>query len=77
MRLLLAEERLRFETLLSEVSAGLIHIAATDLDAALEGALRRVIAFLRVDRGNLDEYVPGAPASASHARRRGSRRCHA
>ncbi len=60
MRLLL-EERLRFETLLSDLSAGLIHIAASDIDAALEAALRRVIAFLRVDRGNLDEHVPGAP----------------
>jgi len=55
------EERLRFETLLSELSAGLIHVAASDIDAALDRGLRQVVAFLGVDRGNLDEYVDAGP----------------
>jgi signal transduction histidine kinase len=50
------EERLRFETLLSELSAGLIHVPAGAIDAALERALRQVVAFLGVDRGNVDVY---------------------
>jgi signal transduction histidine kinase len=53
------EERLRFEALLSELSAGLIHIPTAAIDAALEHALEQVVAFLGVDRGNLDEYVQG------------------
>ena len=55
------EERLRFETLLSDLSAKLIHVAAAGLDAALEGALRQMVTFLGVDRGNLDEYSQGRP----------------
>jgi signal transduction histidine kinase len=48
------EERLRFETLLSELSAGLIHVPAGAIDAALERALRQVVTFLGVDRGTVD-----------------------
>jgi signal transduction histidine kinase len=54
------EDRVRFETLLAELSAKLIHVDAGGLDAALEGALRQMIAFLGMDRGNLDEYVAAA-----------------
>jgi len=57
----LLEERLRFETLLSELSAKLIHIEAGGLDAALEAALRQMVTFLGMDRGNLDEYRDGVP----------------
>jgi hypothetical protein len=53
----LLEERLRFERLLSEISAGLIHVAASDLDVALERALQQIVAFLGVDRANVDEYA--------------------
>jgi C4-dicarboxylate-specific signal transduction histidine kinase len=59
----LLEDRLRFETLLAELSAKLIHVAAGGLDAALEGALRQMIAFLGMDRGNLDEYIADAPGT--------------
>ncbi|MDO8479821.1 MAG: ATP-binding protein [Candidatus Rokubacteria bacterium] len=55
------EERLQFETLLSELSAGLIHLAAADVDAAIERGLQRVVTFLGVDRGQLDEYVGSEP----------------
>lgn len=50
------EERLRFETLLSELSAGLIHVPAPAIDASLERALRQVVMFLGVDRGTVDVY---------------------
>ena len=59
----LLEDRLRFETLLSDLSAKLIHVDASGLDAALGGALRQVVAFLGMDRGNLDEYIEGRPGA--------------
>jgi signal transduction histidine kinase len=55
------EERLRFETLLSGVSAGLIHVPASAIDAALARALQQVAMFLGVDRGSLDVYAGGEP----------------
>jgi signal transduction histidine kinase len=57
----LLEDRLRFETLLVELSAKLIHVEAGGIDAALETALRRMIDVLGMDRGNLDEYMDDAP----------------
>jgi signal transduction histidine kinase len=59
MRALL-EERLRFETLLSQLSTDLIHVPATGLAKALEQALGQVVAFLGADRGALDEHEGGA-----------------
>jgi hypothetical protein len=56
----LLEDRLRFEALLAELSAELIHVPADGRDAALESALRRMIAVLGMDRGNLDEYIDAA-----------------
>jgi signal transduction histidine kinase len=60
---LLLEERLRFETLLSQLSAGLIHVAAADLDPALERGLGQIVAFLGVDRGDLDASGAGEPGA--------------
>lgn len=57
----LLEERLRFEALLSELSAGLIHVPADEIDEALVGGLQQVATFLGVDRANLEEYVAGEP----------------
>jgi C4-dicarboxylate-specific signal transduction histidine kinase len=59
----LLEDRLRFETLLAELSAKLIHVEAGGMDAALESALRRMIDVLGMDRGNLDEYLNDAPGT--------------
>jgi signal transduction histidine kinase len=53
------EDRLRFETLLADLSAALIHVDARGLDAALGHAVQQVVTFLGTDRGNLDEYVDG------------------
>ena len=55
------EERLRFETLLSELSAGLIHLPAGAIDAALARAVQQVAMFLGVDRGSLDVCAGGEP----------------
>jgi len=60
---LLLEERLQFETLVSELSAGLIRVPASAIDAALERGLQKVVTFLGVDRGSLDEYVGGVPGA--------------
>jgi signal transduction histidine kinase len=57
----LLEERLRFEALLSELSAGLIRIPADEIDAALAGGLQQVATFLGVDRAHLEEYAGGEP----------------
>jgi FixJ family two-component response regulator len=51
------DERLRFESLLSELSASLIDVSMSDLDGAIERGLQRVGTFLKVDRASLHEYV--------------------
>src|SRR5919106_2913571 len=61
------EERLRFETLLTEVPAGLIHVPAAGLDKALEHGLGQVVTFLAADRGTLDEHDVGEPRRISYA----------
>ncbi len=54
-------ERLRFESLLSELSARLIHVPLSEWDAEIERALQRVVEFLRIDRATLNDFVPGEP----------------
>jgi signal transduction histidine kinase len=56
---MLLEERLRFETLLSQLSSSLIHVPPTSLDKALEDGLGEVVSFLGADRGVLDELRSG------------------
>jgi signal transduction histidine kinase len=58
---LMLASRLRFETLLSALSAGLIHVSALDTEVAIKRALQQVVKFLAVDRGSLDEHVDGRP----------------
>jgi signal transduction histidine kinase len=58
---LMLANRLRFETLLSALSAGLIHVSAPDTEVAIKRALQHVVKFLGVDRGGLDEHVDGRP----------------
>jgi Histidine kinase-, DNA gyrase B-, and HSP90-like ATPase len=55
-------EQLRFETLLSELSARLILVPLGDVNSEIERGLQRVGEFLLVDRASLLEHVPsGAP----------------
>ena len=56
----LLNDRLRFETLLADLSAKLIHVEIRNLDAALGAALQQAVTFLAMDRGSLDEYADGA-----------------
>jgi len=55
----LLSERLRFESLLSELSARLIPAAVSEVAAEIERGLQRVVEFLRMDRASLHEYVAG------------------
>jgi PAS domain S-box-containing protein len=69
------QERLRFETLLGELSATFVNVPAGQVDAQIESALQRLAVFLGTDRGGLAEvrvdqnhmvithsyYVPGVP----------------
>lgn len=56
---LMLANRLRFETLLSALSAGLIRVSAPDTDGAIKRGLQHVVNFLGVDRGSLDEHMDG------------------
>ena len=47
------EERLRFEALLSDLSARFINLPAEQVDKEVEGGLRRVVEFLDLDRSTL------------------------
>jgi signal transduction histidine kinase len=58
---LVLANRLRFEKLLSTLSAGLIHVRAPDTGVAIERALQQVVTFLGADRGGLDEHAEGRP----------------
>jgi hypothetical protein len=72
------DERLRFESLLSELSASLIDVSMSDLDGAIERGLQRVGTFLKVDRANLHEYVDkGGRSFASRGPPREFGRCPA
>jgi signal transduction histidine kinase len=52
-------DQLRFESLLSDVSARLIPASLRDVDVEIEAGLRRVVEFLRLDRASLHEDAPG------------------
>jgi signal transduction histidine kinase len=48
-------ERLRFETLLAELSGTFVNLAPSQVDAQIHAALRRIVQFLGVDRGGIAE----------------------
>jgi PAS domain S-box-containing protein len=50
-------ERLRFETLLAELSATFVNLPASQVDSQIESALRRLVGFLGLDRGGLAELM--------------------
>jgi PAS domain S-box-containing protein len=55
------DERLRFETLVSEISSTLINAAPADLEPVLEHALEAIVTFLGLERGALHLFVGGRP----------------
>ena len=50
------DERLRFELLLSELSAAFINLPAHKIDAEIEHWLRRLVEFLGIDRSSFYQY---------------------
>ena len=60
------EERLRFETLLAEISARFVNLPADRIDSEIEDAQRRICEFLDLDRsslGQVPEREPGVTAT--------------
>src|SRR5262245_24382011 len=69
------QERLRFETLLADLSATFVNLPAAEVDAQIESSLRCLVEFLEIDRSGLAEllidqeqlvvthsyHAPGAP----------------
>jgi signal transduction histidine kinase len=53
----LVQERLRFETLLAELSATFVNLPAGEVDSQIESALQRLVVFLGTDRGGLAEVL--------------------
>ena len=51
------QERLRFETLLAELSATFVNLPANQVDSQIVSALRRIVEFLGIDRGGLAELL--------------------
>ena len=72
------EERVRFESLLSELSSKFVNLAANEVDSQIEAGLRRIVELLGIDRSGLGEVsadgrqfivthsyqLPGVPPSA-------------
>ncbi len=52
------QERLRFETLLAELSGTSVNLPPSQVDTQIESALRRIVEFLGVDRGGMAELQP-------------------
>ncbi len=52
------QERLRFETLLAELSATFVNLPPSQVDSQIESALHRIVEFLGVDRGGMAELQP-------------------
>jgi signal transduction histidine kinase len=52
-------ELLQFERLMSELSASFINLPASEIDAVIEGGLRRIVETLDIDRSSLSRLVPG------------------
>jgi hypothetical protein len=52
------DELLRFERLLSELSASFINLPAARIDAVIESGLRRIVETLDIDRSTLTRLSP-------------------
>jgi signal transduction histidine kinase len=51
------QERLRFETLLAELSAKFVNVPANQVDSQIQSGLQRIVEFLRIDQGGLVEVL--------------------
>ncbi|HEY7677109.1 MAG TPA: GAF domain-containing protein, partial [Candidatus Methylomirabilis sp.] len=52
-------ERLRFETLLTELSAAFVNVPAAEVDGEIERWLRRIVEFLAIERGTVAQFDEG------------------
>jgi formate hydrogenlyase transcriptional activator len=57
------EERLRFETLLAEISARFVNVPAYKVDSEIEGAQRRICELLDIDRSTLWQIAEREPGT--------------
>jgi PAS domain S-box-containing protein len=53
----LLTERLRFETLLSRLSATFIHLPADAIDSQIERGLQQIVEFLEIDRSSVGQFL--------------------
>ena len=60
-------ERLRFEKLLSNLTAAFSHLSAVDFDRKIRHGLRQVVDFLGVDRGSVIEFTRDGGTARSWA----------
>jgi two-component system, NarL family, sensor kinase len=51
------QERLRFETLITELSAKFVNVSASQVDSQIESGLQRIVKFLGIDQGGLVEVL--------------------
>jgi two-component system, NarL family, sensor kinase len=51
------QERLRFETLMADLSAAFVNLPASEVDSQIQLALQRIVVFLGIDRGGLAELL--------------------
>jgi formate hydrogenlyase transcriptional activator len=56
------QKRLRFEQLLSGLSARFVNISPDQVNAAIENGLRQILEFFQVDRAGLIQTLPGRSA---------------
>jgi hypothetical protein len=51
------QDRIRFESLLAELSATFVNLSADQVDSQIESALRRIVVCLGLDRGSLADLL--------------------
>ena len=61
------QERIRFEELVSDLSARFVNLPPEKLDQEIETSLRSVVEFLQADRGILWAYDRGESRFPDHA----------
>jgi len=56
------EDRIRFETLISDISARFVNISPDQVDPEISRALKQILEFFQVDRAGLMRSLPDRPA---------------
>ena len=61
------QERVRFETLLAELSAAFVNLSAGQVDSQIESALQRLVVFLGIDRGGAGRIADRPEANGDYS----------